>query len=160
MKMPIYAALLFCGTSLGLAACSSGDAPVETEEANKVQGLEVSNARLVLPPVGGNPAAVYFDLANVGDRGIAIRNADVEKAGSAQMHGSMEMSGEMTMGETGPQSVQPGNKLIFEPGGLHVMVYDLDPGVSAGGSVDVTLIAAGGKTLTFPAEVRAAGDER
>lgn len=159
MMKPIYAALLLAGTSFGLAACSGGtEAPVEAEPG--IVGLEVKDARLVLPPVSGNPAALYFDLANTGGSGIAIRTAAIEGAASAQIHGTMEYSGEMTMGETGPQSVQPGETLRFEPGGLHVMAFDLGPEVKEGGKVEVTLTAAGGKTMRFPADVRGAGDER
>ncbi len=158
MMKPIYAALLLAGTS-SLAACSGeAEAPAEAEQG--IAGLEVTDARLVLPPVSGNPAAIYFNLANKGDRGIAIRTASVEGAASAQIHGTMEWSGEMTMGESGPQSVQPGDTLTFEPGALHVMAFDLGPEIKEGGTVEVTLTAAGGKTMSFPAEVRAAGDER
>lgn len=160
MLKPIYAALIAAAGISSLTACSGGADEAEAPADAGIAGLEVSNARLVLPPVSGNPAAVYFDLANTSDRGIAVRTAAVEGAKSAQIHGTMEWSGEMTMGETGPQSVQPGGTLSFEPGGLHVMAFDLAPDVKEGGTAEVTLTAAGGKTMTFPAEVRGAGEER
>lgn len=158
MPKPIYAALLLTASAalVGCGGDAEPPAPVETG----IAGLEVKDARMVLPPVSGNPAAIYFELANTGDRGIAIRTAAVEGAASAQIHGTMEWSGEMTMGETGPQSVQPGQTLAFEPGGLHVMAFDLGPEVQEGGQVEVTLTAAGGKTMSFDAAVRGAGDER
>lgn len=160
MMKPVFAVLLAGAAGLSLTACSGGADEAEAPPEAGIAGLEAKNARLVLPPVAGNPAAVYFDLANTSDKGIAVRTAAIEGAGSAQIHGTMEYSGEMTMGETGPQSVQPGDTLAFKPGGLHVMAFDLAPEVKEGGTVEVTLTAAGGKTMTFPAEVRGAGDER
>jgi len=156
MKKPIYAAVLLGAAAL--ASCGGETAAPAAEQG--IPGLEVKDARLVLPPVAGNPAALYFDLVNTGEKGIAIRTAAVEGAASAQIHGTMEYSGEMTMGETGPQSVQPGETLRFEPGALHVMAFDLGPEIEEGGATEVTLTAAGGKTMSFTAEVRGAGDER
>ena len=55
---------------LGLAACGgTAEAPAEAV-AGQVPGLTISNARLVLAPVAGNPAAVYFDLAYEGEQGL------------------------------------------------------------------------------------------
>ena len=56
--------------------------------------------------------------------------------------------------------VPANGELKFEPGGLHVMTSDLADTVAAGGTADVTLTFVGGDKFTFPAEVRAAGDER
>lgn len=159
MNRPICAALLLATALPSLAACGAEPA-AQTVAETGIPGLAASNARLVLPAVSGNPAGVYFDLANTGERGVAVRKATVAGAGSAQIHGTMEFSGEMTMGETGPQSVLPGQTIKFEPGALHVMAFDLDPATKAGDSVTITLTAAGGKTMEFDAEVRAAGDER
>ena len=161
MTRSLVAAVLLSGTAFVLAACGGGADEAATAEADAgIPGLAVENAKLVLPAVTGNPGAIYFDLVNEGDRNYAIRKAEVEGAGRAEIHGTMEYSGEMTMGETGPQTVQPGETLRFEPGALHVMAFDLGPEVKEGGSVEVTLTAAGGKTMSFPAEVRDAGDER
>ena len=151
------AALVF--SSVTLAGCSGGSDEAAAPAADEV-ALEVSNARLMLPAVSGNPGAIYFDVKNTGEKNYAIRRADVEGASSAELHGSMEMQGQMMMDGIGQVLVNAGETESFEPGGNHVMVFDLEPSLEAGGSTDMTLTVVGGKTMTVPVEIRAAGDER
>ena len=47
-----------------------------------------------------------------------------------------------------------------KPGGTHVMAMDLADTLAAGGETEVTVTFVGGDKVSFPAEVRAAGDER
>jgi hypothetical protein len=143
MKKPIYAAILLAGASLGLAACGGG-----TDET-----AEVASADTI-------EAAIYFELANNGDRNIAFRNAEVEKAGRAEVHDMMEWSGEMVMGEAPPIMVESGGSVSFAPGGKHVMAFDLAEGFGEGDTTKVTLIAAGNKRHTFEVTAQAAGDDR
>jgi hypothetical protein len=87
---------------LGLAACGGeAEAPAEAV-AGQVPGMTISNARLVLAPVAGNPAAVYFDLDYQGEQGLTIRKADVEGAGMAMMHEYGEWDGKVQMMEALP----------------------------------------------------------
>lgn len=151
------AALAFA--SLTVAACSGGAEDTAAPAADEV-ALEVSNARLMLPAVSGRPGAIYFDVKNIGQKNYAIRRADVEGASSAELHGSMEMNGEMMMDGIGQVLVNAGETETFEPGANHVMVFDLNPSLEAGGSTEMTLTVVGGKTVTVPVEIRAAGDER
>ena len=145
--------------ALALAACAE-EAPAPLEVEGVYPGLEITNARLVLAPVSGNPAAVYFDAAYNGERGISITGAEVAGASSATVHAMMEYNFEMTMAEAGPIAIRGGESQTFEPGGLHVMVMELDEAVKAGDSVEVTLKIVGGKTHVFKAPVQDAGDER
>lgn len=157
MKRAAITAIL--GLSLTMAACSEAEV-AEVAPEGVVPGLEVTNARLVLPPVSGNPAAVYFDVAYNGERGVSISGAEVEGAASATVHDMMEYDFEMTMAEAGPIALPPGESKTFEPGGLHVMAFELGDGFDPGGTAKVTLNISGGKKHKFDAEIRSAGDER
>jgi len=151
MRKGILGALALTIASLGPAGCGEG-AAVEAEDT-ATAGIEITNARLMLPAVAGNPGAVYFDVVNSSDSNMVIRAASVADAGSAMMHtGDMQ---EMTQVMVGP-----GETVKFEPGGQHIMAMDLADTVTAGGKADVTVTFVGGDEVTFPAEVRAAGDER
>ena len=161
MKKPIYAAIMLAGTSLGLAACGGeAEEPVEVAAEDTIEGVEISDARLMLPPVAGNPAAVYFELANNSDRNLAFRGAEVEQAARAEVHDMMEWDGEMVMGEAPPVMVESGGSVSFAPGGKHVMAFDLAEGFAEGDTTKVTLIAAGGRRHSFEATAQAAGDDR
>lgn len=156
----IIAANLMAAT-LGLSACGSeADAPSTEAVAGQVPGMTVTNARLVLPPVAGNPAAVYFDLSYEGERGLTIRKAEVEGAGMTMMHDYGENDFKVQMMEALPVALTKGAKVAFAPGGLHVMAMEPSAEIKPGDKVKVTLTMSGGTTQVFEADVRAAGDER
>ncbi len=146
--------------TMTLAACGGETAPVAETEPEGVPGLSVENARLVLAPVSGNPAAAYFDLTYEGDKGLSIRRADVSGASEAQLHAYGEWEGKMQMAEAMPIAITKGTEIAFEPGGYHVMAFNLDESIEPGGTVEITLTVSGGDKYSFDAEVRAAGDER
>ncbi len=143
---------------LGVAAC--GEEAPAPEPVDTIEGITITDARLVLPPVSGNPAAVYFNLSYDGERGIAVSGAEVAGAKNATVHDMMEYDFKMTMAEAGPVPLTNGTEVAFEPGAKHVMAFELDDSVQAGGTAEVTLKISGGKRHKFEAEVRAAGEER
>lgn len=156
----LFAAAALAASALSLAACWDGAKPAATADEANPTGLTITNARLMLPPVAGNPAAIYFDLKNEGTRAVAVRRADVTNAKSASMHDMMEYNREMTMADMGPLTIKQGETVKFEPGGKHVMVFDLAPEIVAGGKTELTLTIAGGDKVSFEVPVQAAGAER
>ena len=155
MKRSVWSAVAIGIAALGPVAC--GEAPEEAAAGPAApEGISVTNARLMLPAVAGNPGAVYFDVANSGTGGKMIRAASVAGAGSAMMHTTVEDG----MQETLQIMVPPGGSVKFEPGGAHLMALSLADTVTAGSKAEVTLTFVGGDKISFPAEVRAAGDER
>jgi periplasmic copper chaperone A len=155
MTKNIWAALALAAATLLPAAC--GEAPEQADTApDAPAGIAVENARLMLPAVAGNPAAVYFDVVNTGERDRMIRAASVAGAGSSMMH----VTNEDGMQETLQVMAKAGETVKFEPGGKHVMAMDLADTVKPGSTAEVTVTFVGGDKVSFPAEVRAAGDER
>jgi len=157
MRKLALAGVLAGMTALG--GCGETETPVEEVEG-VVPGLTVSNARMMLAPVSGNPAAVYFDVAYDGERGVSISGAEVAGAASATVHDMMEYNFQMTMAEAGPIALTSGSERKFEPGALHIMAFEPSDDLAAGGTAEVTLKISGGKRHKFNAEIRAAGDER
>lgn len=152
---------IWTAAALGLAAvtlASCGEQPAE--EAAPEAGVTVTNARLMLPAVKGNPGAVYFDVKNASAKNMMIRAVSVAGAGSAMLHQMGTWNKQPSMDEIFQVAVPPNAELKFEPGGLHVMVNDIGDTVTAGSTAEVTLTFVGGDKVSFPAEVRAAGDER
>ena len=152
MTKSIRAALALAAVTLVPAACSEAPEQAQTEP-DAPDGISVGNARLMLPAVKGNPGAVYFDVKNDSDRNMVIRAVSVAGAANSEMH-TKDM--QMVLQTT----VAPSESTKFEPGGTHVMAMDLADTVVAGGQAEVTLTFVGGDKVSFPAEVRAAGDER
>lgn len=161
MNRTIWPAAMLALAAFGPAACSGGEqeaaAPADPDAP---AGISVTDGRMLLPPVSGNPAAVYFDIANTGDKDMMIRAADVQGAGMAMLHETSTWNNQTDMQEVFQQPVPAGETVKFEPGGLHVMASDLDPSLVAGGTTEVTLTFVGGDKVSFPVEIHAAGDER
>jgi len=145
-----------------LAACSpAADTPAgETTSAAASAGLTVTNARLVLPPVSGNPAVVYFDLSYSGAPGVSLTGVAVEGARMAMLHDNVESEGTMQMVMTDAVPLKEGAPVSFKPGGLHVMAMEPSDALKAGGTAKVTFTLSDGTTTTVDVPVRAAGDER
>jgi len=152
MTKSIRAALALAAAAALPVACS--EAPEQAETAPEgPEGIAVENARLMLPAVKGNPGALYFEVRNDSERNMVIRAVSVSGAGKAEMHtGDMQMITQLT--------VPPKSTTAFEPGGEHVMLMDLAETVVPGGAAEATATFVGGDKISFPTEVRAAGDDR
>lgn len=160
MKSSVLAAAVLSIAAMGLASCGDSASEQAAEAPEGVPGLTVTNARLVLPPVEGNPAAVYFDLAYDGDRNVALTRADVQGAESASLHEYGEWNRQVQMQEMLPLVLKKGDEVAFEPGGKHVMAMGVSPTLQPGGTTEVTLTVSGGDKTTFAAEIRGPGEER
>lgn len=146
---------------LGLAACTDkAEAPTDTASPVLVEGVTISNARLVLAPVAGNPAAVYFDLSYAGEAAVTLSSVAVEGAGMSMIHQTVAKDGAMTMMEAEPIALTTGTPVTFAPGGMHVMAMQPSDAWKPGESVKVTITLSDGTTYSFDAPVRAAGEER
>jgi periplasmic copper chaperone A len=150
------------GLLLTVSACSGEPEATGTAASTPgmVDGLNVTNARLVLNAVKANPAAVYFDLSYTGDKGLTVRKADVEGAGMTMMHDYGEYDYKVQMMEALPVALKKGTEVSFKPGGLHLMAMEPSADWAPGGTVKVTLTMSGGTTHSFDAAIRGAGDER
>jgi copper(I)-binding protein len=149
-----------CG-SLALTGCKPasvpGSVPSEAASVGALQdarsGIAISDVRIALPPVAGNPAALYFSLANATGAPEKLVAVDVAGATRTEMHetagGAMESLPSVDLA--------PGASASFAPGGRHVMVYGLAKGTKPGDAPKVTLTFADGKKISAKAAVRAAG---
>jgi copper(I)-binding protein len=134
---------LFPLAALALASCGG---PKE---------VTVDHSWVRLPVVAGRPAAAYFTLHGGKDGAILIAVSSPD-AKSAQMHESMDMNGVSSMAPLTQVAAPAGGKLAFEPGGKHVMLFGLKPGVAPGAKVRLHFAFADGKTIDTAAQAIAA----
>jgi len=159
MNAKLFAAALL-GATCALSACGESPEQPAAPAAAGIPGMKISNARMVLAPVAGNPAAVYFDLAYDGDQALALNRAEVKGAKSAMFHDYGDYNFQRQMMEMLPVPLKKGDKIEFKPGARHLMAMDVSPDLKPGGTTEATVIVSGGARQTFPVEIRAAGDER
>jgi copper(I)-binding protein len=140
---------------------TDGDAPVaDAVEAAWVDlgPVRVRNARIGEPPTGDR-AALYFDVGTSGapgDSGDAVRIVGVEArgVGRAELHETTLDDGMMRMRPVEALVLRPGEERVLAPGGLHVMLLDLESPLAVGDSVEVRLRIEGvGSIPPFTARV-------
>lgn len=124
--------------------------------------VTVDHGWVRLPVIAGRPAAAYFTLHG-GEDGAILIQASSPDAKSAQMHESMEMNGVSSMAPLTQVAAPAGGSVKFEPGGKHVMLFDLAPAVRPGGTVRLHFDFANGQSLDYaakaiPATAPAPGD--
>jgi copper(I)-binding protein len=134
--------------SIALAAC--GDSrPIQPAAMAPI-------VRLAAVP--GRPAAGYLQLRIVGDRG-ALLSVSSPQASRVEMHETM-MSGNMaSMHPIARIPVRDGETIVFETGGRHLMLYDVDPAVRPGGRIVFRFNFERGPPGQLAAQVISAGGE-
>ena len=148
------AMVLFAAFLLG--GCHGGSAKPDAA----AQDLSIGNAWVRLAPTPPSPSAAYFTIhgGKVEDRLTAVSSPQVARA---EMHETMTGErGVATMVPLRDVVVPAGGTISFAPAGRHVMLFGLDPAVTAGREIRLDLAFGSGRTLSAPARVRAIGDDR
>lgn len=133
--------LLALTAALTLAACGS-------------QGLDITDARIG-EPTGPN-AALYFTAEGADDRLLSART---DIAPTVQLHQTqVDSDGTMAMVPVTEMVVTSDEALVLEPGGLHLMLVDVDHSISTDDKVEVVLVWSEAGEVVIEAEVVDPGD--
>ena len=143
MRIPVLILINFL-MMLALGACGSSEAPAQT-----------ATVRLAAAP--GRPAAGYLTLQIEGDRG-ALVSVTSPQAGRIEMHETISEGGMSAMRAIERIPVRDGETLAFTSGERHLMLFDVDPAVRAGGRIELVLNFERGNPVTLAAEVAAPGE--
>jgi putative membrane protein len=133
-----------------VAACapepSDGRAGTEVAGEWTAAGpIEVRGARIGLPPLPER-AAGYLEIRNPGGTSVRIVGASPpEGVASVSIHRSEASSGMMSMAPAGPVEIGPGETVIFEPGGTHVMLEGIEATWGVGSEHAVTFVLEDGR---------------
>lgn len=146
-----------------LGACQQAPAPdaAATDQAapavsgpDAKPGMSAAGGRLVLPVIGGRPAAIYFSLTNGGPSAVTLAGVHVAGAGKAEMHKTEGGS----MAPVQSIEIAPAETIEFAPGGNHVMAFDLTDALKEGGTAELTLTFSDGDKLSMPLRIETMGD--
>lgn len=141
---------------LALAACGGAKDEEKTQATAAPEakpGVAISEGKMILPAVSGNPAGAYFTVENNGDKGVTIASIAINGVGKAEMH-------ETKGGQMKPVDrldVAAKSVVKFERGGLHVMGFDLDSKLKAGGTTEMTVTFSDGDKVSAPLALQAMG---
>jgi periplasmic copper chaperone A len=118
--------------------------------------LYVSDAWVRLPAAAGRPAAAYFTLhGGAADATLITVSTDV--AIKTELHETRTEGGRTTMAPLPSIPVPARGTVPFAPGGRHVMLFDVNPGVKPGGTMTLTFSFSNGLRIQQDASVIAAG---
>lgn len=124
-----------------LAACSEGESEIAVE-----------GAWLRTPPPGAPTAAVYLTIRNTGDGADRLIAVATPAAETATLHRTRMADGMMRMRPVESLEIPAGERIVLEPGGLHIMLEGLARPIEGGDEASLTLAfeQAGEKALTLP----------
>ena len=120
--------------------------------------LSVDGAWVRLAAVKGRPAAAYFTIHG-GPTDATLINVTTDVAIRAEMHESMATGGVSSMKPIARVAIPAKTDVVFAPGGRHVMLFDMNPGIVPGDRrITFTFSFADGTRILQNATVVGAGD--
>ena len=141
----VVAAGAMAGAALTLASCA------------QPKQLYGDHAWVRLGAVQGRPAAAYLNI-HAGPTPATLIGITTDVAVKAELHQSMQQGDVSSMKPLAKVEI-PANQVVkFEPGGRHVMFYDMNPGIKPGSTITLTLTFADGTRILQDAGVIGAGD--
>lgn len=115
----------------------------------------IMDAWVRLPAVSGRPAGGYF-LAHGTPTADALVGVASPRAERIELHSMVEEGGVMKMRAEQSFALPAKGELKFAPGGSHLMIFGLAPGVKPGDSIPLTFSFKSGAKVTVNAEARSA----
>jgi len=127
--LPAWCRVVLAGAVvLVLAACGAAAGP---------PAVSVTDARI--PQPAGPNGAAYMTLANEGDADDRLVAVETDASDGVEIHESTLDDGVMSMRHVDGIDLPAGGRVRLEPGGLHLMLLDVDPDLAAGDTVALTL---------------------
>jgi len=147
--------LALSAASLLLAACGGEAATVEPESpASTMSSVSLTDAWVRIPPQGRDVTAGYLTIEAAD--ADALTGAVSPSAERIELHTHINDDGVMRMRAVDRVELPAGETVRFEPGGLHLMVFGLDPQALDAGELTVSLSFAESddQTLVLPLRER------
>jgi len=108
------------------------------------------------PAMAGN-GVVYMMLMNEGGADDALLSVETDTAEVAELHETKMEGDVMKMSPVAKVEIPAGGSAALEPGGLHVMLINLQQELVAGEKIKLTLNFEKSAPLTVEAEIRKMG---
>jgi copper(I)-binding protein len=125
MRNAIIAAVL--GLALGLGSLA------------RAGELAVVDAWARATPPGAGVAAAYLTIDNAGGGADRLLGASSDAAGRVEVHETRRDGEVMRMRKAEPLDIPAGERVVFGPGGLHVMLMELKEPLRQGDTLSLTL---------------------
>lgn len=141
-----------------LVALVAAPLQAQQEGQSAAKQIEVSEARVRVPLPGKELTVAYFTLHNRADKAQHLDAVSSSIAGRAELHQHREEEGMMRMRKVERVALPANARVAFEPGGYHVMLFDLSRKPQTGEEVELVLNFADGSKLSVSAKVESVFD--
>jgi len=128
--------LILCCVWFGLTSSAVGAA-----------SLQLTQGEIRVPMPGRTVTAGYFTLQNTTNETVELVAASSPAFSQIELHQHIEQEGMMRMVEVESIELAAGATVIFQPGGLHLMLFEPLQPLNAGDTLPLTLHFADGKQL-------------
>jgi len=148
--------LLITATALFFFGCSSQSDQTETKKTVILGKMELSNG-WARPGSKGQNSAAYMRIANGTASNDTLLNIQSSAAEKAELHESYQDENNITgMRPAGQQVIAESEKLYLQPGGLHIMLMNLQRNLAVGDTLSISLEFArvGTKNVNIPIKLR------
>ncbi len=146
MMIKILAAIVL---SLGFINFSYAQAQIEITEG-WVRGT----------PPGTTITAMYMNVENTGDQDDTLKSVSSDISKSAEIHQtSVDDKGVAKMEMLESVLVPAEGSVNFKPGGMHIMLIDLEESLKSGDKVEIKLVFEKAGQVKVQAEVLGVGDK-
>jgi copper(I)-binding protein len=161
--------LVACGDD-GEDTASEDTTTTSTEAATDAVQVAGAWARPVADLAAQDTSAIYLSIAGgATDDALVAASVPADVAGTVELHETAAAGGDMgggdmdggdmgggmmTMRQVESIPVPAGETVNLEPGGLHIMLLDVQRVIEPGEAIDVTLTFDSGEELVTTAEVR------
>ncbi len=108
--------------------------------------LQLTQGEVRVPMPGRTVTAGYFSLINNSAAAVELVKASSPAFARVELHQHIKQDDVMRMVEVEAISVDPGATLVFQPGGLHLMLFEPQVALTVGDTVSVTLYFADNTT--------------
>jgi copper(I)-binding protein len=102
------------------------------------RGIEVHEA-WTRPAAQGENGAIYFVINNYSARADELIGVSTDVADAAEIHESRMNGDVMQMNQLESVPLEASQELVFEPGGLHVMLVDVNRDLQPGDQIEIVL---------------------
>ncbi|RXD04044.1 copper chaperone PCu(A)C [Sphingomonas sp. UV9] len=133
-----------------------GVAAMALASCSQPKELSVDGAYIRLGAVTGRPAAAYFTVHG-GPTPATLISVTTDVAIKAEMHETMAKDGVTSMAPLTRIEIPAKTDVAFAPGGRHVMLFNMNPGIKPGARAMLTFAFSDGTRILYNANVVAAG---
>ncbi|RMG92496.1 MAG: copper chaperone PCu(A)C [Zetaproteobacteria bacterium] len=116
--------------------------------------VEVRDAWVSLPPPGAEVVAAYMVVLNMEAQGHRLRRVSCDEASEAEFHAMRRHGNMMQMVHLEGVDLPAGERVVFAPGGMHIMLRGLRRTLKRGEDVHLHLFLEDGRRLDIAAPVR------